>query len=110
MNEQPELRWRFKVLDVPKPMKEGTRYRWGFLGSGVACGAMWEFVMVRFFGQERGSTVVFLVAAMLLVWQAIYLRMEHKRIQILTEELRLKMNHHIGPEMTEDEEKRPNGR
>jgi hypothetical protein len=58
MSEPNNMRWRMRVVDLPKPIRSGTAYRFLFIGMGVASGALWEYVMVSWFGQRRGAALV----------------------------------------------------
>lgn len=101
MSEEGGLRWRFHVVDIPKPRIEGTAYKWAFLGLGISCGALWENLMVEWLGQRWGSVAVFTFVAVTFVWQGIYMNREHKRIQKLVEETREMMKQRGIPEAPE---------
>jgi hypothetical protein len=98
-----ETRWRFKVLDVPKPAMSGTAYKWGFTGMGFAVGAIWTTTLIDTLGRSKADLIIFSVAALIFIWQGIYLHRESKRIARETEAMRARMIQFIGPELTDEE-------
>jgi hypothetical protein len=96
-------RWRFRVIELPKPMMSGVAYRWSFIGMGAGAGAVWEFALTTWFGQRRGSEVMLFAVAAVFFYHAYSIRREMKQLRKLTEDIRREANRTIGPELSDDE-------
>jgi hypothetical protein len=96
-----EYRWKF--IEIPKPTRSGTAYKWVYVGMGFGCGSIWTTILYDHLSRTKAVTIIFALTALIFIWQQIYLFREGKRLGKEVEEMRAKFLQAIGPEVTDDE-------
>jgi hypothetical protein len=102
-DEVPDVPWKFTVLEVPKPMLNGTAYKWSFTAIGFVTGATWTAALYSHLSRHTANTIICSITAAMFIWQIIFLFREEKRLKKELERLRAEFNRLVGPELTDQE-------
>jgi membrane protein implicated in regulation of membrane protease activity len=103
MTTPNDLRWKFRVIEIPEPARSGMAYKWVFIGIGISVGCGWANLLIMLLGRHRANLIAFATVSLIVAWQAIYMAREGKRLKRELEAVRAMMNQKVGPELTDEE-------